>query len=202
MKLEIPFFRQTTLFNCGPSALRMVLAYFEKDPGIKILEEKTGIKEGKAVFTIKLGTVAKSFGYSANFFSKSLKFNSQYLEMNYYKKYGSGNEASELDILVDEAKKAGVNVQEKTIDINQLLNFVSEKSVPIVLLDWNIVEDRKEKGYQGHFVVIAGYDKKNVYVQNPSSADTIGLTSISRELFDKARKSNGTDEDIVIIYKK
>ncbi len=38
MMLDAPFYRQNTPFNCGPVALRMVLAYLDKDPGIEILE--------------------------------------------------------------------------------------------------------------------------------------------------------------------
>ena len=46
MKIRVPFYKQTNPLNCGPSALKMVLAYFGKNIDIKILEEKTGIKEG------------------------------------------------------------------------------------------------------------------------------------------------------------
>ena len=44
MKLDVPFFKQTTTLNYGPAALRMVLAYMGKVYGISVLERKTGIK--------------------------------------------------------------------------------------------------------------------------------------------------------------
>ncbi|MBI2670549.1 C39 family peptidase [Candidatus Woesearchaeota archaeon] len=40
MRLEVPFYQQTKHVNCGPSALRMIISYFDKDPGIEVLEEK------------------------------------------------------------------------------------------------------------------------------------------------------------------
>ncbi|MBU0466707.1 MAG: peptidase C39 family protein [Nanoarchaeota archaeon] len=39
MKLQVPFFKQTTPYNCGPMALRMALAYLGNDPG-KLLRKR------------------------------------------------------------------------------------------------------------------------------------------------------------------
>lgn len=201
MKLNIPFYKQTTKLNCGPTALRMILSYFGEDTDIKLLEEKTGIKKGKGIFTIQIASAAAILGYKTNFYSKHILFNEEYLKLDYYKKYSDMN----LDLskkLVEEAKKAGVNVQEKTLSLEEILEFVSKNSVPIVLLDWNIVMDKREKGYQGHFVPVVGYDKKDVYVHNHGFNNPQEFMPISREVFNKARKAKGTDEDIVIICKK
>jgi len=34
MRLDVPFYKQTTKFNCGPAALRMVIAYLDQDLGL------------------------------------------------------------------------------------------------------------------------------------------------------------------------
>ena len=62
MKLNVPFYKQTTKLNCGPAALRMVLAYFDKDYSLKFLEEKSQIKEGKGVFKIQIAIAAARLG--------------------------------------------------------------------------------------------------------------------------------------------
>lgn len=93
-------------------------------------------------------------------------------------------------------------VYEKSLLLEEILSFVTEESIPIVLIDWNVIMSRKNKGYQGHFVPIVGYDEKVVYIHNPGLKDTKEFMPISRELFDKARKSEGTDEDVAVIYKK
>ena len=202
MKLNVPFYKQTTKLNCGPAALRMILTYFGKDPGIDILEKKTGIKEGKGIFTIQIATAAASLGYKTDFYSKHILFNEEHLKHEFYQKYADNMNLESSKKLVEEAKKAGVNVQEKTLSLEELLRFVNKERIPIVLLDWNVATGNREKGYQGHFVPVIGYDGKNIYVHNHGLKNPQESMPISRELFDEARKASGTDEDIVVIYKK
>ena len=102
--------------------------------------------------------------------------------------------------LVEEAKNAGVNVHEKTLVLKKILGFLTENSIPIVLVDWNVIINKKEKGYQGHFVPVVGYDNQNVYVHDPEEQK--GFKAVQRNIFDKARKADGTDEDIVVVYRK
>jgi len=201
MKLNVPFYKQTTPLNCGPSALRMVLAYLDKDLGLEILEEKIGVKEGKGVSTIRLAIASASLGYKTDFYSKHILFNEKNVNLDYYKQYGDMN-LRESEILIKKAKEEGVNIQEKSLSLEELLEMVKEKSVPIILLDWNIVLGKKEEGYQGHFVPIVGHDNENVYVHNHGFKNTKAFFPIDKSLFDKARRAKGTDEDIVVIYAK
>lgn len=200
MKLNIPFYKQTTPLNCGPSALRMVLAYFDKDPGLKILEEKIGVKKGKGVATIRLTIASASLGYKTDFYSKHVLFNEKNIALDYYKQYGDLN-LEESHKLIKKAKEKGVNIQEKSLSLEKLLSKVTKNSIPIILIDWNVVLGKKEEGYHGYFVPIVGYDNENVYVHNHGFKNTQKFFSINKLIFDKARKARGTDEDIVIIYK-
>ena len=56
--------------------------------------------------------------------------------------------------------------------------------------------------YQGHYIVLVGFDvpSRVVYYRNPSFKNKI--CSISFACLDEARKSFGTDEDIIYIYSK
>ena len=201
MQLQIPFFPQRTHLDCGTCALRMVLAYFGRDLGIETLIEKTGIKEGKALHTIQIATAATSLGYKSKFYSKTMNFNEQSLEHEFYKKYGVDMNIEASNLRISEAKKVGVEIEEKTFPLEELLGFLTEESIPIVLLDWSIVKGTEEKGYQGHFVPIVGYDETNVYVHNQGLSNPQSFLPIKREVFDKSRKASGTDEDVAIIYK-
>ena len=201
MRLEIPFYKQTSPLNCGPTALRMVLSYFGKNEGIEILEARTGIKEGKGISTIQIATAAASSGYRTDFYSKHILFNKENLKHEFYKKY-SDMDLEQSKKGVENAKEAGVNIQKRTLLLEELLGFVKKDSVPIILLDWNIVKSRKEKGYQEHFVPIVGFDEQNVYIHNNGLKDSQEFMSIQKTIFDEARKAEGTDEDIVIVYRK
>jgi len=200
MKLEVPFYLQTADLNCGPAALRMVLAYFDKDYGLPILEEKARIKEGKGVFTLQIAIAAASLGYKTELFSKQIGFNKENLELDFYKKYA--DLIVRQEDLLKEAKDLGAHIEEKTLSLGEILSKTRSDCIPIVLLDWSIIKGEKDKGYQGHFVPIVGYDKDKVYVHNHGMKNPKEFLEIPKNLFDTARVAKGTDEDIVFVYKK
>ncbi len=201
MRLDVPFYKQTTALNCGPTTLKMVLSYFGKKEPIKSIEKKTEMKELKGISTIQIAIAATSLGYHADFYSKHILFNEDNLNYEFYKQYSDIN-LEESEKYLEKAKNLGVNIKEKTLSLDNLLSLLTKNSIPIVLLDWNIIKTKKENGYQGHFVPIVGFDKQNVYIHNPGLNDAKEFMSISRRIFNKARKAKGTDEDIVIVYRK
>lgn len=91
MKLEVPFHKQTTRLNCGPTVLRMVLNYLEKDYDIETIEEAAETKEGKGVSTIKLAIGAIKLGFKTKFLSKTLTLDVSNLDADFYKNYGDLN---------------------------------------------------------------------------------------------------------------
>jgi hypothetical protein len=199
MRLDVPFFQQTTDLNCGPAALRMVLAYFGENCDLALLEEKSRIKKDKGVFTIQIAIAAASLGHKTDFFSKQVSFNKDNLELDFYQKYADLIERS--DSFLEEARKMNVNVQERKFELDELLSNINQDCLPIILLDWNIIKGEKEKGYHGHFVPIVGYDKENVYVHNHGLKNPVRFLPIKKEIFDEARKEKGTDEDIVFVHR-
>lgn len=201
MKLQVPYHKQTTELNCGPNVLRMVLHYLEKDYSIEALEKIVEMHEGKAVSTIRLAISAAKLGFPVSFFSKSLYSDESHKKLDFYKRYGE-SEINESKKLVEEAKIAGVKLKEKSISLNEVLSYLTKDSIPILLLDWNIINTKPEKGYQGHFVPLIGYSKQSVYVHSQFGSEPAPFLEIKKEIFDKARKARGTDEDIAIIYRK
>ncbi len=199
MKLDVPFFKQTTSLNCGPYALKMVFAYFDEDPKIETLENKTEIKEGKGVSTIQIATAAALSGYKVDFYSRHISFNEENMKLDYYRKYSDDIQRSAK--LIEEAKKAGVKMYEKEISLEKILEKIGKKCIPIVLLDWNSIKGQNEKGYQGHFVPIVGYNKNYVIVHNHGFDNPTPYFKMKKDIFEKARKSKGTDEDIIFISK-
>lgn len=200
MRLRVPFYKQTNPFNCGQFALKMVSAYFGNNVDLKVLDEKMDAKEGKGISTIKIALAATSLGYKTELYSKYIEFNPENLKLDFYKKYGGKEVQQQSEALVKKAKLAGVKMYQKELSIKEVLKFVKNNSVPIILVDWNIIINKPEKGYQGHFVPIVGYDEKYVYVHNQGFGTSKKFLRIDKNTFDKARKVKGTDEDILVIY--
>lgn len=201
MKLNVPFYRQTTPLNCGPVALKMAFSYLGVEIDTKEIEKAVGIKDGKAVSTTRLALASASFGFKTKILSNSLGIDLENLDLDFYKKYAEENYVKEQEKLRQEAISKGVEMQEKTISIQELLSYLNEDSIPIVLLDWNIIS-KKFGSYYGHFVPVVGYDEENIYIHNHDLANPREFMSIKKEFFDKARKAKGTDQDILIISRK
>ncbi len=199
MKLGVPFYPQTSTTNCGPAALQMILAYFGNPAELSVIEHAARMELGKGLHTIQLALAAARLGFSVQFFTKSLGLNPAYREMDFYKKYSSMTK-DRMASFVLEARRAHVVLAEKTFSLGELLSHVQEDSLALVLLDWHVVMGVAE--YQGHFVPIAGFDDWNVFVHNPGPKDGRAFVPIERALFDRARKSLGTDEDCIVISKK
>jgi len=199
MKLEVPFYLQTTKMNCGPIALKMALEFLGEKYSIEEMEEITGIKKGKSLSTIKLVIASKKLGFKTKFYSKHINFNPENLKLDFYKKYGILNQ-SEISKALEEAKELGIELYEKTLTIPEIIDNIQEDRVIIILLNWNIIKGTE--GYQGHFVPVVGYDSENIYVHNHDFLNPTAFLPIKKELFEIARKSTGTDEDILVIYRK
>lgn len=122
-------------------------------------------------------------------------------------------------VLIDASRLNGRNIQleddenvENTIDLNEtkltkccLLNpFGSRNEEEKSEAEFDkIVEsmlNKKSGNYCGHYIVLCGFDdrKQLVFYRNPSSPFNFSYTSFV--YFETARKSFGTDEDILFIY--
>ena len=201
MRLEVPFYINKYL-DCGPVALRMVLDYFgnkltEQQVKDKIQSEKSG-----ATPTVSLALAARQLGFKSKFFSIKLGFNPEHFKLDFYKKVTEGQEAHKnfIEDIFQKCIQSKVEMEEKSLSLNELLLLLSKDSIPIVLIDWNIIINRE--GYQGHIVPIVGYDEDHVYIHQPGPSNPQPFMPIKRELFDKARKAQGTDEDVAVIYRK
>ncbi len=203
LKLNVPFYaQQDKTKDCGPVSLQMALEYLGEKHKLEKLKqlidrEKTGVS-----WTIGLAKASAQLGFKVNFYTKTLGVNPENFELDFYKKETSGlNEAKKkLEKLRAECIKYGAKLEEKTLSLNEILSVLNENCIAIVLLNWYVIV--KKARYQGHLVPIVGYDDKMVYIHQPGPADAMKNFPIDKNLFDKARKSAGTDEDILFIYRK
>ena len=198
MRLNIPFFKQTTELNCGPSSLKMVAEYFGKKDSIEKIEKFAEIEKKKGIFTIQLAKASVLLGFRTELYSKNLSLNNENFELEYYKKYSNSNEKN-FEKLIKESKNLGVQMEERLFSLEELFRFMNNQSVLIVLLNWNVITNKE--GYQGHFVPLVGYDESYVYIHDSSLNASGREIPIEKNLFDKARKSKGTDEEFLVIHK-
>lgn len=92
-----------------------------------------------------------------------------------------------------------------------ILSHLSGNGVCIVLVNANLMTsfhhqfstslccNKGEQSFQGHYILLVGFDsdRQMVFCHNPTLSH--GPTEISIDSFEKARKSYGTDQDIIYI---
>ena len=124
----------------------------------------------------------------------------------------------------DEAQASGVKVAEQSVNIEEIVRHLSEAGTCIVLTNANLLSCETcnffslsgsgdnilntscfllrtcgSNAYQGHYVLAIGFDlpKKKIYYRNPTLRDRVCVMPFDR--FDEARKSYGTDEDLIFV---
>lgn len=191
MKLEFPHCLQESEYDCGPANLLMLCQYFNQDKKMADIKELMDYRDGEAIYTIEIATIASELGLKAEFFTAD-PFADH--EGEFYEEHSREKTDEEL---YREADEAGVEVEQLTFTMDELLEKISENTVPVVLIDWHTLKD-KDEGYQGHFVPIVGYNDSEVIFHDASDEEGDFLKA-DRERFDEARKAEGTDQDVAFI---
>jgi len=201
MILKVPFYIQGHN-ECGPASLQMALEYFgmkkEREEIKKLLDsESTG-----ATWTVNLAKAAAELGFKVEFYTTKLGVNTENFKLDYYKKETDGQNSAEekLKKIISECIKLNVKLEEKSLDIKEITSKVNENCIAIALIEWGKIIGINR--YIGHIVPIIGYDEENIYIHQPGPKDPEANFAISHDLFDKARKALGTDEDLVFIHRK
>lgn len=203
MILNIPFYKQNDKLDCGPTALNMVLDYLgKKSFSREQLQDLLDRDRSGVTWTIGIAKTSAQLGFKTELYTSSLGFNPKNYELEFYQKFADEQSSSEQKIerLKMEAVKFGVHMEEKIFSLEELLSRINESCVPIILLDWGKIKGTDK--FQGHFVPIVGYDENNVYVHNQDPINPQPNLAINRDLFEQARKSNGTDEDVVFMSRR
>lgn len=183
MRLKVPLYKQTTRYTCGPSSVNMVLSYFNRKKSTR----KTEFEIWKETMIIPL-KLASAYGMAAVLASKKLKVTLfmkdrpttrkevnvcfkyektpkklQNLEFKHYKYYKS--------ILKIKAKRNNVKFVNKRPNIDTVLGMLKKKHVLIILIDDYFLRKliwKKELDHIPHFVVIKGFTRDNLIINDPS----------------------------------
>ncbi|XP_017937415.1 protein GUCD1 isoform X2 [Chiroxiphia lanceolata] len=161
----------------------------------------------------------RHFGVKHKFCTQTLGVDKGYKNQSFYRKHFD-TEENRVNQLFAQAKDCKVLVEKCTVTIQDIQNHLSQGHVAIVLVNAVLLLCDlcsspvkyccflpigqkcfcRSPDYQGHFIVLCGYNKASgsIYYNNPAYADRTCCTSITN--FEEARTSYGTDEDILFIY--
>ena len=207
--LNVPFYTNNAQPNqCFQIAMQSVLKYYlDKDLTVNELDALTHRKEGEWTGTVQIVPPLYDLGLQVKYFSKvDVR---EYLRGEDFIREQYGKDADKILKVIDvqtvaEATKSLLQyelVERRVLTISEIEDHIGANHIPMVLLDWSKVLGLN-RPYQGHFGVLTGFDANNFYFHDSGPIKPEPNMPIRKSLFLDAWNTNGTDNDIVIVYGK
>ncbi|CAH1800809.1 unnamed protein product [Owenia fusiformis] len=212
--IEVPHVAQEQSWDCGLACMQMVCRFLGKDDS-KITEDCKKLNIPTSIWTIDLALLAQYYGIQHKFTTVTLGVDKSYATESFYQSKLDTDE-KRVNALFTGAEDKGLIIEKRSVETDDILKHIASGNILIILVDWCHLYcnwcDRQcvsmcgnigkcFKSYHGHYIVVCGYnkDQRTVQYKNPSYNEELCCCSLSA--FDTARKSFGTDEDILFIYK-
>jgi len=189
-------------------AMKSVLKHFlGKNFSLEELDKLTGRKTGLWTWTSQGVTVLDDLGLKIKYYSKTdlepLLEGVPFIQKHFGKDAENILKFTDLPILLKSIKKLlKYNIFEKRkLLFDEVESHIKQGHVPLMLIDHNKIVG-KEDPYQGHYVVVTGFDDQNVFYHESGPANPEANKKVPKSTFIEAWNANGTDNDIVIVYDK
>lgn len=207
--VDVPHVQQLFNWDCGLACVLMVL----KTLGISHYDvhDLKKLCCTTSIWTVDLAYLLHKFSVSFSFFTVTLGVNPEFSAESFYKEQLQ-DDIGRVDGLFKNALEAGISIQCRSIsgkDISVLI--LSGQCIAVALVDkmklrrtWlkDIHVPEWYDGssdYMGHYVVICGYDADTGEFEIRDPASSRKYERVSMHCLDEARKSFGTDEDILLV---
>ncbi|XP_062814564.1 protein GUCD1 isoform X2 [Anolis carolinensis] len=192
VQLNVPVLQQLYHWDCGLACSRMVLKYLNllDDAEFQRAVQELGLT--KSIWTIDLAYLMRHFGVRHRFCTQTLGVDKGYKNQSFYRKHFD-TEENRVNQLFLQAKTFKVLVEKCTVTMGEIEAHLSGGHTAIVLVNAVLLACDVCSGpvkfccflpigqkcfcrrpdYQGHFVVLCGYNKASgsLYYNNPAYAD-------------------------------
>ncbi|MDE1855097.1 MAG: peptidase C39 family protein [Candidatus Micrarchaeota archaeon] len=207
--LPIPFYPNTSddPNRCAQVSMLSVLKYATgKDFEIEELDRATGRRIGLGTSTPQIAVALYELGLEVTYYSKTDASPWLEGEAGVRKAYGDAAEftlkMADIPKIVEAVRKMGEYgiFELRQIGMDEIEEQLRKGRAIVALIDWNTIKGRN--AYQGHFVVVTGFDDASVYLHQSGPADPSQNMAIEKSLFLNAWNANGTDNDLIVVHGK
>uniref|UniRef100_A0A2P2JJV1 Protein GUCD1 n=1 Tax=Rhizophora mucronata TaxID=61149 RepID=A0A2P2JJV1_RHIMU len=163
-----------------------------------------------SIWTVDLAYLLQKFSVSFSYLTVTLGVNPSYSAEMFYKEQ-LPTDLVRVDMLFQRAVDEGINIVCRSINEKEISHLIlSGKYIAIALVDQyklsrSLLEGilpmglKINSGYAGHYVLICGYDAGADEFEIRDPASSRKHDRISSKCLEEARKSFGTDEDLLLI---
>ncbi|XP_076824902.1 protein GUCD1-like [Clavelina lepadiformis] len=225
LSLSISHVKQGGNWDCGIACLHMLLKGSITQDEINFAIKKHLVDE--QVWTVDLAYICSMLGVQHKLFTVTLGANDNFSEEPFYvdrlnEKFST--EKERINKLFNEATANKVTIKKKSIKLEEIIIHLAVNKRPLIVL----IDDTKmvriysnpitslcnklksldtvgdtavePRPFWGHYILVTGYDltKQTIKFKDPSNDGE--KVYCSMQCFEEARKSFGTDEDILFTY--
>ncbi|KAG4164468.1 hypothetical protein ERO13_A13G017500v2 [Gossypium hirsutum] len=217
--VQVPHINQLFYWDCGLACVLMALSTV----GINgySIQNLAELCCTTSIWTVDLAYLLQKFSVRFSYYTVTFGANPNYSGETYYKEH-LPSDLVRVDKLFQKAVEAGINILCRSISKEEISRWIlSGKYIAIALVDLYKLSRSwvgdvlipgfhgNDVGYTGHYVVLCGYDAEadEFEIRDPASSRSINLGNnmcrkqdrISSKSLEEARKSFGTDEDLLLI---
>lgn len=207
--VAVPLVNQQHTWDCGLACILMVL----RTLGISDcnIQDLVDLCSTTSIWTVDLAYLLQKYSVSFSYFTVTLGANPNFNVEKFYKEQ-LPSDLVRVDTLFQKAVDAEIDIQCRSVsekEISLLIlsgNWIAIALVDLYKLSHSWLEDVCISGlysgnseYAGHYVVICGYDAETneFEIRDPASSRKHEKVTLKR--LQEARKSFGTDEDLLLI---
>ncbi|WCJ19729.1 guanylyl cyclase 1 [Euphorbia peplus] len=207
--VEVPHVSQLQSWDCGLACVVMALYTV----GIQncSVQGLADLCDTTSIWTVDLAYLLQKFSVRFSYFTVTFGANPNYSGEIYYKEQ-LPTDLERVDTLFRKSREEGIHIQCRSINEREIsLLILSGKYIVIALVDqYKLSQSWMEEvifpglsisdsSYTGHYVLICGYDARADEFEIRDPASSRKSERISSKCLEEARKSFGTDEDLLLI---
>lgn len=207
-QLNLPFYPNDEAgIQCLQVTLKTILKYFlNKEYSLDELDKLTFRRDGYWTWTHQIIPVLHNLNLNVTFYS--IDNVDDYTKGKEFIKEAYGEENYEnilkntdVEVMVNTAKDIlDYNLFEhKKISIDEIEEAIENESAVAVLINANVLYQRENTSYQGHFVTLTGFDEEYIYYHESGPKNPTPNSKVKKEIFQKAFDSQGTGNDCIIV---
>lgn len=207
--VQVPYINQLFYWDCGLACVLMALSTV----GINgySIQNLAELCCTTSIWTVDLAYLLQKFSVRFSYYTVTFGANPNYSGETYYKEH-LPSDLVRVDKLFQKAVEAGINILCRSISKEEISRWIlSGKYIAIALVDLYKLSRSwvgdvlipgfhgNDVGYTGHYVVLCGYDAEADEFEIRDPASSRKQDRISSKSLEEARKSFGTDEDLLLI---
>jgi ABC-type bacteriocin/lantibiotic exporter with double-glycine peptidase domain len=205
--LDIPFVKNPGT-QCGQACTLMILKYFypKKKITFSQINEIIRGKPDKYTWPLHNAIALDHFGIKAKAFSKEDFFTGKKGIAQFKKWFGK-----DFDYLfkkwvdwpmyewgVKTAKRKNLFKIKKT-SFKEIEKTFKKGNIIMIVIDWNILNNIKNKPYEGHVVIITDIEEDQIRINDPDEGKNL---EYPKELFKAAYNHPAITDDLCVVYGK